>query len=205
MPGPVLAGLDFTSTGLADAHRAWGVATAYVPRSAIVSAVRLGLATVDPSVDWLPGSAGTRSAPATSHGASGTGRGASGLDAPASVAVAVAATWPSTVRPVSVDLIDLGAAPSISGGSGRGRPAATVPLVNPLAAIVRMTPAGLDGVIALARVPWQLQPGTFFLPAADLPVAPAGWLTSAWRAGAYEFRVTLRTGHVIRLPFAIGN
>ena len=205
MPGPEIGGLDFTSAGLADSHRAWGVATAYVARSEIVSAVRSGLATVDPAVGWLALPAGTRQVTAATDGARGARPAAGALNAPASVAVALAVTWPSTVHPVSVVLIDLGAAPSISGGSGRGRPAGTVPLVNPLAAIIRMTPAGLDGVIALARMPWQLQSGTFFLPAADVPAEPAGWLTTAWRAGAYEFRVTLRTGRVTRLPFEIGN
>lgn len=176
-PGPVLvgpatpSGLDLSFIGPLDTHRAWGVAAAYVPRRVLRDALVAGRSTVVPVADWtLAGAAD----PVT-------------LNHPDSIAVAVAVTWPSSVRPSSVALL----------GVGGPRP-----LGDPLPALA--TRAGPAPAVrdAVDQVAWSAVSGAFFLP----PTAPsglAGWLGGGWPSGTYTFLVEMAGGGRILLPFRI--
>ena len=187
---PPVAALDLVTMGVADGHDDWGIAVASVDRARIVQAVRGLEATVTPTVRWtsLAGLASSGSA----------------LNDPDSVTIAIAVTWPGDLRPRSVELVDQGAPGSLDGGSGRGRSAGPVALIDPLPQLVRLSPAGLAHANPLDHVEWQLLSGTFFLPSADPPVDPLGWLTDGWRPGRYAFRVSL-PGESVTIPFRIGT
>ncbi len=195
-PRLMFAGLDLSTMGLADGHRTWGVSAATVLRPSVVRAVLLDAVTVTPTPAWSPsgGSPGARPVPIA----------ATNLTPPGSITVALAVTWPHGIRPSAVRLLELATPAPMSGGSGKGRPARLVPLSDPLPAIVRTMPDGVEAVWAASRVRWPLESGTFFLPPVALPDDPAGWLTAGWEPGDYEFRVTLSTGTVRILRFRLG-
>jgi hypothetical protein len=174
---PPFAGLDLTFMGVADTHRAWGVAAAYVPHERIASNIAHGLSTVTPVVDWVsetPPGIGTR--PVLNH-----------LD---TSAVAIGVTWPDGEAPGSVRLIALDAR-------------LTIRLDYPLPQLAHLAVSGSRHGAALDPTADPPQSGTFFLPPSGVPTNLSGWQTRGWAPGSYAFEVTGADRRIRVLPFEI--
>ncbi len=184
-PPPTLAGLDLSVMGTADLHTGWGVAVAYVSRTQFANALVRGTPTVTPVVSWeliapdvaLPGPT---------------------LDHPGVTTVAIAATWPTDIRPVAVRLLDFGppdagSSPGLTAHPPAGRAVSLGDPVAPGAAIVPRRSAG------------HPRPGVFYLTARPVPFAMAGWPGHGWSGAIYAFEVELEGGRRVTLPFTIGT
>ncbi len=189
---PLVAGLDLSWMGIADPHRAWGMAAALIPRNLVVDAIAHHEAAITPVVDWSILLPPRQPSPPV-------------LNERNSVVVALAVTWPSGVQPTAVQLHYLGTRGSVDGGTGHGRPAESIDLLAPLPPLVGPLGAQLDHGDREPDRPWELLSGTFFLPPSELPSKPAGWLRAGWAVGPYAFVVTRSDGSITTLPFAIGN
>jgi hypothetical protein len=184
-----IAGLDISRMDLADAHRAWGVAAAYVPVTQIAVATRRRLSSVRPAVDWHavePGNrveSGNTVEPGNPVELPATGQ--------AVTIVALAVTWPSGRSPHEIRLfyrspgVQIG--PELSTRLGTRE----MSLVRPLPGIAMFSWQADGEAVDTSRGARTDASGVFYLPPSDpLPTRPRHWLTSGWPAGAYEFRVT---------------
>ncbi len=187
-----VAGLIWDATGERDRHQAWGVSMAYLPLGRIDDALVLHHSGVPPSLRWSP---------ATPDAPPGKPLGAQGAPV-----VGLALTWPADVRPTKVSLRFVGSSdgarwPSLARPVGR-----PVALTASLSLILRMAfPGAREYLDSTAWVPWELVPGTYFLP----PDAHAGdivdWLSAGWRPGRYEYDVTLADGRAVVVPFELDS
>jgi hypothetical protein len=172
-----IAGLDISRMGLADAHRAWGVAAAYVPVTQIAVATRRRLSSVRPVVLWQAVEPGRRvELPATGQ---------------AVATVALAATWPSARSPREIRLFYR--SPGVQNGPELSTRLRTreMSLVRPLPGIAMFAWQADGEAVDASDAAWTHASGVFYLPPSDpFPTRPRHWLTSGWPAGAYEFRVT---------------
>jgi hypothetical protein len=174
---PPFAGLDLSFMGVADTHRAWGVAAAYVPHDRIATNIADGLSTVTPVVDWVsetPAGIGTR--PVLNHLATTT--------------VAIGVTWPVAETPGSVRLIALDAR-------------LTIALDYPLPQLAQFAASGSRNRPRLDPTADPPRSGTFFLPPSGVPRSISDWQTRGWAPGSYAFAVTGADGHIRVLPFEI--
>lgn len=187
-----VAGLIWNATGERDRHQAWGVSMAYLPLARIDDALVLRHSGIPPSLRWSPATPGIP--PGKPLGAQG---------APV---VGLALTWPADVRPTKVSLHFVG------GSDGARWPSLARPLGRPVALtaslslILRMaSPGARQYLDSTAWVPWELVPGTYFLP----PGAHAGdivdWLSAGWLPGRYEYDVTLPGGRTVVVPFELDS
>ena len=183
-----IAGLDISRMGLADAHRGWGVAAAYVPVTQIAVATRRRLSSVRPIVDWRAVEPGNRAKPGN--------RAESGnrVEIPATgqavATVALAVTWPSGRSPHEIRLFYR--SPGVQNGPELSTRLRTreMSLVRPLPGIAMFAWQGDGNAVDTSDAAWKDASGVFYLPPSDpLPTRPRHWLTSGWPAGAYEFRV----------------
>ncbi len=184
-----IAGLDISRMGLADAHRAWGVAAAYVPVTQIAVATRRRLSSVRPVVDWHAVEPGNRAEPGD------RAHPGKRLDLPATgqavATVALAVTWPSAKSPREIRLFYR--SPGVQNGPELSTRLRTreMSLVRPLPGIAMFSWQADGEAVDTSEVAWTHASGVFYLPPSDpLPTRPRHWLVSGWPAGAYEFRVT---------------
>jgi hypothetical protein len=178
-----IAGLDISRMGLADAHRAWGVAAAYVPVTQIAVATRRRLSSVRPVVDWHAVEPGNPVAPGNRVELPATGQAIS--------TVALAVTWPSTKSPRDIRLFYR--SPGVQNEPELSTRLRTreMSLVRPLPGIAMFSWQADGEAVDTSDAAWTHASGVFYLPPSDpLPTRPRHWLTSGWPAGAYEFRVT---------------
>jgi hypothetical protein len=188
---PTFAGLDLSLMGTTDPHHAWGVAIGYVSQAQFDAAAH-GAPIVTPAVGWeLVDPARPWPAPT--------------LDHPDVTTVAIAATWPSGIRPSGIRLVRFGDPSAVV----LGRPSSgllvgvDVPVGDRLVDVVGAdtgasplpgfgsgsfyTPAGLGSdVVAWPGLGW-----------------PASWPAHGWPAGVYAFEVDLGGTTQVTLPFVI--
>ncbi len=188
---PTFAGLDLSLMGTIDPHDAWGVAIGYVSHAQF-DAVALGASIVTPVASWQLIDPAKPWPPPT-------------LDHPAVTTVAIAATWPSGIRPVGIRLIRFGGPGTVPPGrpSASPPPGVEIPVGDRLLDVVGTvtgasprpgpdsgwfyTPAGLTSdVVAWPGLGW-----------------PASWPTHGWPAGVYAFEVDLARDGRVSLPFVI--
>ncbi|MEA2653312.1 MAG: hypothetical protein QOI37_539 [Chloroflexota bacterium] len=174
-PGPRLfRGLDLGSMAIVDGHTDWGVAVAYVSGRQFDIAVARRTPTITPVVSWRsiePSQAGP--GPFAGH--------------PGATSLAIAATWPESIRPLAIQLLSIG--PRVR----------VIALGQDLAALIGVTTGPNPGPIVSAAS------GAFFL-ATDKPLTePLAWTGNGWPAGDYAFQVALGGGVVVTLPFRIGS
>ena len=185
-----IAGLDISRMGLADAHRAWGVAAAYVPVTQIAVATRRRLSSVRPVVDWQAVESGNQAEPGNRVELPGTGQ--------AIATVALAVTWPSGRSPHEIRLFYR--SPGVQNGPELSTRLTTreMSLVRPLPGIAMFAWQADGYAVDNSDAAWTDASGVFYLPPSDpLPTRPRHWLTSGWPAGAYEFRVTDADGTTV--------
>lgn len=178
-----IAGLDISIMGLADTHRAWGVAAAYVPVTQIAVATRRRLSSIRPVVDWQAVGPGSRIELGNRVELPGTGQAIS--------TVALAVTWPSGRSPHEIRLFYR--SPGVQNGPELSTRLRTreMSLVRPLPGIAMFSWQADGEAVDSSEAAWTHASGVFYLPPSDpLPTRPRHWLTSGWPAGAYEFRVT---------------
>jgi hypothetical protein len=186
---PILA-LDTSIMGLADGHRGWGVAAAYVPVTQIAVATRRRLSSIRPVVDWQAVEPGRR------------------LDIPATAqavaTVGLAITWPSGTSPRDIRLFYRTAAVK-AGPELSVRPRTReIPLFRPLPGVAMFTWQPASGVVDPSRFSWSRSPGIFYLPPSEsLPTRPRDWLRSGWPAGEYQFRVECADWESVNFRFSL--
>jgi hypothetical protein len=177
-----ITGLDISRMGLADAHRGWGVAAAYVPVTQIAVATRRRLSSVRPIVEWQAVEPGNPVDPGNRVELPATGQ--------AVATVALAVTWPSGRSPHEIRLFYR--SPGVQNGPELSTRLRTreMSLVRPLPGIAMFAWQGDGNAVDTSDAAWTDASGVFYLPPSDpLPTRPRHWLTSGWPAGAYEFRV----------------
>jgi hypothetical protein len=184
-----IAGLDILRMGLADAHRGWGVAAAYVPVTQIAVATRRRLSSVRPVVDWQSVEPGNRAEP------NDLAKPNNRVELPAAgqavATVALAVTWPSGRSPHEIRLFYR--SPGVQNGPELSTRLRTreMSLVRPLPGIAMFAWQAYGNAVDTGDAAWTEASGVFYLPPSDpLPTRPRHWLVSGWPAGAYEFRVT---------------
>ena len=185
-----IAALDTSIMGFTDGHRAWGVASAYVPVSQIAIAVRKRLPSVTPVVDWKAAEPAHRiEIPATAQ---------------AVATVALAVTWPPDTLPNDIRLFYR--TPAVQVGpelSVRPR-TREIPLVRPFPGIAMFDWQAGSDVVDPSHLSWSRASGVFYLPPSEpLPVRPRDWLGSGWPAGDYEFRVQNVDGRTSTARFSL--
>jgi hypothetical protein len=182
-----IAGLDVSTMGLADGHRAWGVAAAYVPVTQIAVATRRRLSSVRPVVEWQAVQPSDRAEPGNRVELPGAGQ--------AIAIVALAVTWPAGRSPREIRLFYR--SPGVQNGPELSTRLRTreMSLVRPLPGIAMFAWQADGKTLDTSEAAWRHASGAFYLPPSDpLPTRPRHWLTSGWPAGAYEFRVTDAVG-----------
>jgi len=180
---PTFSGLNLSVMGASDPHDAWGVALAYVSQIQLDNARLGGAPFVTPVVSWEliePG-----------HAMPGPV-----LDHRAVTSVAVAATWPTDVRPVSIHLYTFGPlgplpSPRRSAAPSLGSEVLLPPTLEQL----------LHGSISTPPL-GALGSGAFFM-SSPVPGLPTSWADHGWPPGRYAFIVDLGGGHQVSLPFVI--
>jgi len=178
-----IAGLDISRMGLADGHRAWGVASAYVPVTQVAVATRRRLSSVRPLVDWRAVEPGDPVEPGDRVELPATGQAIS--------TVALAVTWPSAMSPHEIRLFYR--SPGVQNGPESSTRLRTreMSLVRPLPGIAMFAWQADGDAVDTSQAAWTDASGVFYLPPSEpLPTRPRHWLVSGWLAGAYEFRVT---------------
>src|SRR6478752_2575855 len=188
---PTFAGLDLSLMGTIDPHDAWGVAIGYVSQAQFDIAAHAA-PIVTPVVSWElidP----TKPWPAPT------------LDHPDVTTIAIAATWPSAIRPTAIRLIRFGGpkavpavGPSSSPSSGQD-----VPVGEPLLDVV--------GTDTSASPSPGLGSGWFFIPpglTSDVVAWPglgwpASWPSHGWAPGVYAFEIDTAGTTRVSLPFVI--
>lgn len=184
-----IAGLDISSMGLADGHRAWGVAAAYVPVTQVAVATRRRLSSVRPVVDWRAVEPGNRAEP--DNRTEPNNRVELPATGQAVATVALGVTWPSAMSPRAIRLFYL--SPGVQNGPELSTRLRTreMSLVRPLPGIAMFEWQADGNAVETSDAAWTDASGVFYLPPSDpLPTRPRHWLISGWPAGAYEFRVT---------------
>jgi hypothetical protein len=185
-----IAGLDISRMGLADAHRGWGVAAAYVPVTQVAVATRRRLSSVRPVVDWQAIEPGNGAAPGNRVTLPATGQ--------AVATVALAVTWPSGRPPREIRLFYR--SPGVQNGPELSTRLSTreMSLVRPFPGIAMFAWQADGNAVDTSGGARTDASGVFYLPPSDpLPTRPRHWLTSGWPAGAYEFRVTDADGTTV--------
>jgi hypothetical protein len=189
---PTFAGLDLSLMGTIDSHDAWGVAIGYVSQAQFDIAAHAA-PIVTPVVSWElidP----TKPWPATI------------LDHPDVTTIAIAATWPSAIRPGAIRLIRFGGPkavqprPSSSPSAGK-----EVPVGARLLDVV--------GADTSASPPPSLASGWFYIPAgltSDVVAWPgtgwpASWPSHGWAPGVYAFEIDTAGTTQVSLPFVIAG
>ncbi len=186
---PIL-GLDTSVMGLADGHRAWGVAAAYVPVWQIAVAARRRLPSVAPVVDWKAAEPLHRvEIPATAQ---------------AVATVALAVTWPSDALPRDIRLFYRTAAVQVGAELSVRPRTREMPLLRPFPGVAMFAWQAGSDVVDPSHLSWSRAPGVFYLPPSEPPpVRPRDWLTLGWPAGEYEFRVENVDGGTSSVGFSL--